>query len=160
MYSNWDVRVDDSEEYRVRNVILSILIRVRKLGLVLLFAFFAPQVHGEGVYLTGTVLGPDSRPESGVWVIAETEGLPTEYRKIVVTESEGRFLVPDLPKTPKNLTWTVWVRGYGLVDSEPISLRSGASNVSLKAFLAEDPLLAAQVYPANYWYSLLEGQSE
>jgi hypothetical protein len=28
--------------------------------------------------------------------------------------------------------------------------------VSLKAFLAEDPLLAAQVYPANYWYSLLE----
>ena len=37
------------------------------------------------------------KPEAGVWVIAETKlGVP--YRKIVVTDDQGRFLAPDLPR--------------------------------------------------------------
>src|SRR5687767_3652229 len=52
-------------------------------------------------------------PEAGVWVIAETRDLQTGYRKIVVTDDRGRYLVPDLPKA----SYTLWVRGYGLVDS-------------------------------------------
>jgi len=37
-------------------------------------------------------------PEAGVWVIAETKDLGTGYRKIVVTDDQGRYLLPDLPK--------------------------------------------------------------
>ena len=45
----------------------------------------------------GTVMNAGTgKPEAGVWVIAETKlGVP--YRKIVVTDDQGRFLVPDLP---------------------------------------------------------------
>ena len=49
-------------------------------------------------------------PEAGVWVIAETTDLPTKVRKIVVTDDQGRYLLPDLPKA----NYDVWVRGYGL----------------------------------------------
>jgi hypothetical protein len=60
----------------------------------------------------GVVSGPNG-PEAGVWVIAETDDLPTKFAKIVVTDDRGRYLVPDLP----NARYSVWVRGYGLVDS-------------------------------------------
>ena len=93
-----------------------------------------------------------SGPEAGVWVIAETDDTPTRYAKIVVTDDDGRFVLPELP----DALFSVWVRGYGLVDTDPVFLRPGASDVTLKAFTAEDPLLAAQVYPGDYWYSLLE----
>ena len=63
--------------------------------------------------IAGVVTGPNG-PEAGVWVIAETLDLPTRHIKIVVTDDQGRYLVPDLP----NATYDVWVRGYGLVDSE------------------------------------------
>ena len=63
----------------------------------------------------GVVSGPRG-PEAGVWVIAETPDLGTRFRKIVVTDDRGRFVVPDLPKANYNL----WVRGYGLVDSPPV----------------------------------------
>ncbi len=36
-------------------------------------------------------------PEAGVWVIAETTDTPTKFRKTVVTDDQGRFLLPDLP---------------------------------------------------------------
>ena len=45
----------------------------------------------------GVVTGPHG-PEAGVWVIAETRELPTRYAKIVVTDDQGRYVVPDLPK--------------------------------------------------------------
>ena len=48
-----------------------------------------------------------------MWVIAETTDLPTKFVKIVVTDDRGRYLIPDLPKA----NYSVWVRGYGLVDS-------------------------------------------
>src|ERR1700686_2143838 len=59
----------------------------------------------------GVVRGP-SGPEAGVWVIAETNELPTKFAKIVVTDDQGRFVIPDLPKGD----YEGWVRGYGLVD--------------------------------------------
>src|SRR6266516_8222822 len=55
----------------------------------------------------GVVAGPNG-PEAGVWVIAETTELPTKFAKIVVTNDQGRYLIPDLP--PAN--YSLWVRGY------------------------------------------------
>src|SRR5882672_3578704 len=74
----------------------------------------APQGDGSAGAsdIAGTVTGA-SGPEAGVWVIAETTDLPTKFAKVVVTDDQGRFLVPDLPKA----NYSVWVRGYGLVDS-------------------------------------------
>ena len=89
--------------------------------------------------------------EKGVWVIAETSDLPTNFIKIVVTDDDGRFVLPELP----DAIYDVWVRGYGLVDSEPVASRPGA-DVNLYATLARTPEEAGRVYPANYWYSLLE----
>src|SRR2546429_4785668 len=101
-------------------------------------------------YITGVVQGPEG-PEAGVWVIAETKDLPTNFIKIVVTDDQGRFVLPELP----NATYNVWVRGYGLVDSMPVSLKPGAANVALKATVAKTPQEAAKVYPGNYWLSLM-----
>jgi hypothetical protein len=61
-------------------------------------------------------------PEAGVWVIAETKDLGTGYRKIVVTDDQGRYLLPDLPKA----NYSVWVRGYGLVDSAKVQAAPGS----------------------------------
>jgi hypothetical protein len=93
-------------------------------------------------------------PEAGVWVIAETDALPTKFRKIVVTDDQGRFVVPDLPRTGGK-PFKVWVRGYGLVDSAPVEVAVGRQ-VALQAVTAPTPQAAAQYYPADYWYSLLE----
>src|SRR6476620_10260377 len=60
----------------------------------------------------GVVTGPKGA-EAGVWVIAETTDLPTKFARIVVTDDKGRYLIPDLPVA----NYSVWVRGYGLVDS-------------------------------------------
>src|ERR1700716_2177578 len=89
-------------------------------------------------------------PEAGVWVIAETKDLGTGYRKIVVTDDQGRYLIPDLPKA----TYSVWVRGYGLVDSAKVKSAPGKI-VNLMAEVAPNPRAAAEYYPASYWYSLL-----
>jgi hypothetical protein len=97
----------------------------------------------------GVVTGPNG-PEAGVWVIAETSDLPTGYAKIVVTDDAGRFLVPDLP----DATYEVWVRGYGLVDSPKVRAAPGDS-LGLTAVPAPDERLAAEIYPAGYWYSLI-----
>src|SRR5262245_31984315 len=100
--------------------------------------------------LAGVVSSPNG-PEAGVWVIAETKDLPTGFRKIVVTDDAGRYLVPDLPAG----TYSLWVRGYGLVDSPKVESKPGKI-VNLTATLAPSPRAAAQYYPANYWYSLVK----
>jgi hypothetical protein len=64
----------------------------------------------------GVVTSPKG-PEAGVWVIAETGDFQTKLRKIVVTDDQGRFLLPQLPKA----NYKIWVRGYGLVDSTPVN---------------------------------------
>ena len=65
--------------------------------------------------LGGVVTGPGG-PEAGVWVIAETSDLPTGFAKVVVTDDQGRYVIPELPKAK----YKVWVRGYGLVDSAKV----------------------------------------
>lgn len=98
----------------------------------------------------GGVVSSSKGPEAGVWVIAETKALPTPYRKIVVTDEAGRYLLPDLPAA----TYSIWVRGYGLVDAVKVESRPGRV-VNLTAILAPNPRAAAQYYPASYWYSLV-----
>src|SRR5687768_12694441 len=68
----------------------------------------------------GVVTGANG-PEAGVWVIAETTDLPTKFAKMVVTDDQGRYVLPDLPKA----NYTVWVRGYGLVDSAKVDAEPG-----------------------------------
>jgi hypothetical protein len=98
----------------------------------------------------GVVTGPQG-PEAGVWVIAETRTLPTRLIKSVVTDDQGRYVVPDLPAA----TYDVWVRGYGLVDSPKVKATPGKI-VNLKAVAARDKRAAAEHYPALYWFSLLQ----
>jgi hypothetical protein len=88
--------------------------------------------------------------EAGVWVIAETEDLGTRFARIVVTDEEGRYLVPDLPAA----SYQVWVRGYGLQDSARISAKPG-DKLDLRAIVAPDAATAAEVYPAAYWFAML-----
>ena len=99
--------------------------------------------------LGGVVTGPKG-PEAGVWVIAETTDLPTKFAKIVVTDEQGRYVVPDLPKA----NYSVWVRGYGLVDSPKTQATPGKA-LNLTAVVAPNPRAAAEYYPAGYWFSLL-----
>jgi hypothetical protein len=98
----------------------------------------------------GVVTGPRG-PEAGVWVIAETRTLPTRFIRSVVTDDQGRYLVPDLPKAD----YDVWVRGYGLVDSPKVKATPGQT-VNLKALAAPDKKAAASYYPAQYWYALMQ----
>ncbi|MCY3732606.1 MAG: carboxypeptidase-like regulatory domain-containing protein, partial [Rhodospirillaceae bacterium] len=93
----------------------------------------------------GGVVRSANGPEAGVWVIAETTDLPTGFRKIVVTDELGRYLVPDLPPA----SYAVWVRGYGLVDSPEVRAQPGRL-VDLTAVTAPTPQTAAQYYPSNY----------
>ena len=99
--------------------------------------------------ISGVVTGPNG-PESGVWVIAETHDLPTKFVRIVVTDDQGRYLIPDLPKA----TYAVWVRGYGLVDSPHVQAAPGKV-LNLTAVAAPNPRAAAEYYPAGYWFSLI-----
>ncbi|MBI4887103.1 MAG: carboxypeptidase regulatory-like domain-containing protein [Acidobacteria bacterium] len=98
----------------------------------------------------GGIVTSANGPEAGDWVIAETTNLPTRFAKIVVTDDQGRYLVPDLP----GAAYTLWVRGYGLVDSPKVQAAPGAL-VNLTATVAPNPRAAAQYYPAGYWASLL-----
>ena len=99
--------------------------------------------------LGGVVAGPKG-PEAGVWVIAETHDLPTRFAKIVVTNDDGQYLIPDLPAA----NYSVWVRGYGLVDSPKKEAKPGIT-LNLDAVVAPDEKAAAEYYPAGYWFSLL-----
>ena len=100
--------------------------------------------------LGGVVTGP-AGPEAGVWVIAETSDLPTKFAKVVVTDDRGRYLVPDLPKA----NYSLWVRGYGLVDSTKVQSTPGKP-VNLTAVPAPTAAAAAEYYPGVYWYALLK----
>ena len=90
-------------------------------------------------------------PEAGVWVIAETRDTATRLIKIVVTNDQGRYVLPDLPKG----TYDVWVRGYGLVDSPKVKATPGKA-VNLTAVTAPNAAAAAQYYPAQYWWSMMQ----
>ena len=98
----------------------------------------------------GGVVTGDRGPEAGVWVIAETTDLPTKFGKIVVTDEAGRYVLPDLPKA----NYSVWVRGYGLIDSPKVQAAPGAP-LNLTATPAPSDAAAAQYYPPIYWFSML-----
>src|SRR5436190_18648726 len=98
----------------------------------------------------GVVTGANG-PEAGVWVVAETTDLPTRYAKMVVTDDQGRYVVPDLPKAKYKL----WVRGYGLVDSPKVDGEPGKI-VNHRAVPAPNEAEAAKGYPAIYWYSMMK----
>ena len=100
--------------------------------------------------ITGVVTS-ENGPEAGVWVIAETDDLNTKVRKIVITNDQGRFLLPELPRA----AYQVWVRGYGLVDSKPVPAKAG-QDLKLMASVAKTPQEAARIYPASHWLSLME----
>jgi len=133
---------------------------VAAIGIALVMAVstsgtLAGQATGEAIRIDsddigGMVTGPKG-PEAGVWVIAETTGLPTKFVKIVVTDDRGRYVIPDLPKAK----YTLWVRGYGLIDSPKVQAAPGKA-VNLTAVVAPSPLAAAEYYPAGYWFSLIK----
>ena len=97
----------------------------------------------------GVVSGPKG-PEAGVWVIAETTDLATRMIKSVVTDDQGRYVIPDLPKA----NYVVWARGYGLVDSAKTQSEPGKI-VNITAVPAPNEAAAAEYYPAIYWFSML-----
>src|SRR5437667_8232770 len=90
----------------------------------------------------GVVTAPNG-PEAGVWVIAETKDLPTRYTKAVVTDDQGRYVIPDLPKAK----YSVWARGYGLVDSAKATAEPG-QELNIRAVPAPNDAAAAAYYPA------------
>ena len=133
------------------------LLQIAVLGVLLSGAFVVshaqradPAVAIDNDDIGGVVTGP-SGPEAGVWVIAETRDLPVRYIKSVVTDDRGRFVVPDLPKA----NYSVWARGYGLVDSAKTTSAPGRM-VNITAVPAPDAAAAAHYYPAIYWYSMLK----
>src|ERR1700720_3200975 len=93
-------------------------------------AVWAASVDISANDIGGTVVG-DKGPEAGVWVIAETRDLPTKYAKVVVTDDQGRFVIPELPAA----NYQIWVRGYGLVDSPKVEAKPGKL-LDLKAVTA------------------------
>jgi hypothetical protein len=125
----------------------------------LLVLVFAVEVAGQRPSAPTVSIDPDdiggvvvsaAGPEAGVWVIAETTDLPTRFAKVVTTDGQGRFLVPDLPRA----TYDLWVRGYGLVDSSRVRSTPGQM-VNLAALVAPSASAAAEYYPALYWFSML-----
>jgi hypothetical protein len=96
------------------------------------FAYCGTAVAGLAVLLaawpgTRPSAQQENGPEAGVWVIAETTELGTRFAKIAVTDDHGRYVIPDLPQA----TYSVWVRGYGLVDSPRVkSVRGRIVNLT------------------------------
>src|SRR6267378_4568242 len=86
------------------------------------------QIDGDDI---GGVVTSKHGPEAGVWVIAETTELGTRFARIAVTDDHGRYVIPDLPQA----TYSVWVRGYGLVDSPRVTSVRGRT-VNLTAVTA------------------------
>ena len=83
-------------------------------------------------------------------MIAETTDLPTRYIKSVVTDDQGRYVIPDLPKA----NYEVFARGYGLLDTAKVRSEPGkVVNFTAKTASPKD---AAEIYPAIYWYSMLK----
>jgi hypothetical protein len=109
-----------------------------------------PSVPIDADDIGGIVTGPNGL-EAGVWVIAETTDLPTRYTKSVVTDDQGRYVIPDLPVA----NYQVFVRGYGLVDSPRLRAKPGQV-LNHTAVLAPSERAAAHYYPAIYWYTMMK----
>src|SRR5437879_13111692 len=56
----------------------------------------------------GGVVASAKGPEVGVWVIAETTDLPAKFAKMVVTDNQGRYVLPDLPRSEERRVGKEW----------------------------------------------------
>jgi hypothetical protein len=99
----------------------------------------------------GVVKAPNGKPEAGVWVVAETTDLPTRFTRSVVTDDQGRYVIPDLPVA----NYQIWVRGYGLVDSPKMRAKPG-QQLNHTSVPAPNAAAAAHYYPAIYWYVMMK----
>ena len=98
----------------------------------------------------GVVNGP-AGPEAGVWVIAETNDLGTRFAKIVVTDDQGRYVVPDLPAADyQRLGPRLRPRRFGQSDG------SSGPTLASRETRRHRRRAAAVVYPAIYWYSMMK----
>src|SRR6185503_18294965 len=134
-------RSNEKRMHRLTNRRIRILVLVSALGGLVAAASVRSLNAQQGQrpalaqgYLTGVVRS-GNMPEAGVWVIAETKDLPTPFTKIVVTDDRGRFMLPELPEA----SYSVWVRGYGLVDSPKVQAKPGATPLTLVATPARTP---------------------
>lgn len=109
----------------------------------------APAIDADDI---GGVVTSSRGPEAGVWVIAETKDLPTRFIRIVTTDDQGRYVMPDLPPG----TYDVWVRGYGLVDSPHVQAKPG-QQLALTPVVAPTPRAAADYFPPKYWLAMVDG---
>jgi hypothetical protein len=121
------------------------------LAIVLLATAAPTRAQQVGANDIGGTVRSTQGAEAGVWVIAETTDLPTKFARIVVTDEQGRYLIPDLPAAD----YSVWVRGYGLIDSQKMRAKPGTA-LNLTAVVAPNEAAAAHYYPALYWYSMLK----
>ncbi len=131
---------------------------VRALMFVSLFVLtlaISGNLHAQQVKIGTTDIGgtvtSSVGPEAGVWVIAETTDTPTKFARMVVTNDQGQYLIPDLPLG----NYTVWVRGYGLVDSPRMRAKPGMQ-LNHTAIVAPNAAAAAHYYPAIYWFTMLK----
>src|ERR1700736_1147453 len=141
---------------RLRLGLVAVLIAVLLIAPVRLAAQqYGDQTVQIGDNDIGGVVTSAQGPEAGVWVIAETTDLSTKFAKMVVTDEQGRYVMPDLPEA----RYSVWVRGYGLVDGPKVQVSPGKI-VNLTAVVAPNAAAAAQYYPAIYWFSMLKVPEE
>src|SRR5665213_990072 len=124
-------------------------------GLVLLAATVPTKIFAQDVKVgaksIGGVVTSAKGAEAGVWVSAETTELPTKFPRTVVRDDQGRYVIPDLP----DADYSVWVRGYGLVDSPKMRAKPG-QHLNLMAVTAPNAAEAAHYYPAIYWYTMMK----
>src|SRR5262245_23779561 len=94
-----------------RVVLLSVIVAVALVSWASSTGVHAQQRGGATVAIDnddiGGVVASAKGPEAGVWVIAETTDLPARFIKIVVTDDQGRYVLPDLPQA----SYQVFVRG-------------------------------------------------
>src|SRR5690606_893639 len=110
----------------------------------------APDIAVDADDIGGVVRGPGG-PEAAGWVDAAAAGLPPPFSRIVVTDDQGRFVIPDLPEAG----YDVWVRGYGLADSAKATAGRG-DVLAIDVSAAADPRAAAEIYPSGHWFSLMD----
>src|SRR6516164_3999618 len=155
-----DTNARDTKTTRTRSAPMRLKARlcltVAAIGLAALLAAAPAQLSAQTAVaiddddIGGVVTGGNG-PEAGVWVIAETTDLPTRYIKSVVTDDQGRYVIPDLPTA----NYEVWVRGYGLVDSPKMRAKPGQI-VNLTNETAPNEKEAAHYYPAIYWFTMMK----
>ena len=132
-----------------RRLLLPMLLAIAAMGtMTVSCAQDAVEIDADDI--GGRVTSADGS-EAGVWVVAETTELPTRFIRIVATDDEGLYLLPDLPTA----TYDIFVRGYGLVDSPRVTASPG-QQLDLTGIVAPNAAAAAEIYPAAWWLSMLE----